>query len=108
MRQATTPTHYFTFPVDPQTLQKILVTYAQGGTIILNKTQDDFTWVEDTYTGYITLTQEETNQFSTATNTCQQITPIEIQVRAVTEDGSVVATDKWRVPIYGVLNNEVL
>ena len=44
MRRATTPVHSFTFPIDPENISKLLLTYAQHGEIVLNKTKEDFSF----------------------------------------------------------------
>lgn len=105
MRRLTTPTHYFNFPIEIDTIKEILLTYAQHNEIVLNKTKEDFTF--DGNTGSITLTQEETALFE-ADDSCCKDNAIEIQLRVLTIDEKALATDIYKVPCRRVLNDEVL
>ena len=100
MRRATTPTHTFCFPTEYQgKISKVLVTYSQNGVIVLQKKLDDGVFENNIFK--ITLTQEETNLFN-------NFQVVEIQVRALTQDNSAVASDIYEVPCQRVLNDEVL
>ena len=111
MIRATTPTHCFIFEEDPSRYAKILITYAQGNVPILEKTKDDLTIEEITddvpkkghYRAYFRLTQEETKRFNN--HIC---TPVMVQIRALTELDEALASEKIKIPIYDVLNDEVL
>lgn len=109
MRRTTTPTHTFTLDIDPTTITALNITYAQSGgsvnccnavdgNIILVKTLDDCTIGEDNVS--VTLTQEETNQFT------EDLT-VEIQLHAMVGETSLVS-DIIKVPCRKVLNDEVL
>lgn len=112
MTRATTPTHYFLFEEDPESYPTILITYAQGNNIVLEKHKEDLT-IESiepddprcnaNYRAYYRLTQEETNLFSGTPGS-----PIYVQVRVLTEDGEALASVKKQISIQDVLNDEVL
>ena len=111
MFRATTPKHTFIFDVDAETLfSEILITYAQNGQIILNKSKDDLTFETDIdchdetiYLASLRLTQQETNSFSTRSGD-----KVTVQVRAKTMDGDVVAFNKMTISLQDVLNDEVM
>lgn len=109
MIRATTPTHKFEFKnLDPTTFKEINVYYAQQGVEILKKTKTDFQFTtQETendiiYIAYVMLTQEETKLFKGGK------TPVKIQLRVLTSDGRALATDEYEVPVYNVINDEVL
>ena len=111
MRRATTPVHSFTFPIDPENISKLLLTYAQHGEIVLNKTKEDFSFEGNV--GTVTLTQEETNLFDDTPDCGEFISGtnspmVEIQLRGLTTNNQAIATDIWRVPLRKILNDEVL
>ena len=100
IRRGTTPKQIFTFCdiTDIATLATILITYAQKGTIILERTKDAMTIENQTV--WFRLTQEETLSFNLRA-------PVEIQVRALS-DGVSLASDIFEVPVERILNEEVL
>lgn len=103
MYRATTPTHTFTLPIQTSDCKDILVTYKQNN-VILDKHMDDGTLPSgmtiDGKTITITLTQEETKQFSQNVAT--------VQVRVLTFDGLAMASQKFKLYIENVLNDEEL
>ena len=109
MYRATTPKHTFIFDVDPtETFRDILISYAQDNQIILEKGKDDLTVEQATgcndetvWEASLTLTQEETNLFNAGST-------VKIQIRALTYEDEVVASEKMSVPVYDVLNDQVL
>lgn len=111
MIRATTPTHRFFFDVDPEeSFQKILITYAQNGQIVLEKHESDLSFesCEDfsgksVYIASLKLTQEETNLFN-----AKPKGTVSIQVRAITPEGDAVASDISNISVENVLNDEVL
>ncbi len=109
MIRATTPVHSFLFEEDPSPFEQILITYSQAGRIVLEKTKDDLEIEEidpkrkECYRASYRLTQEETNLFEA--NTAK---PIYVQVRILTEAGEAIASEKWRIPLKDVLNDEVM
>ena len=111
MFRGTTPTHFLWFnEVDPEiSFKTMLVTYRQGGKIILEKSKADLDFGlterfgEPCYYACLRLTQEETNLF-----TASKTSPVEIQVRAVDYGGGVIATNPIKISAVDVLNDEVL
>lgn len=99
MRRATTPTHIFEFEIDPATIDKIRIAYAQNGKVILIKTKDELTFTGNVGKGR--LTQEETNLF----NANEIVT---IQVRVLTTGGDAIASDEFKVYCSEVLDDEVM
>lgn len=110
MYRATTPTHYFCFgESNPKSFKSILITYVQNDKIILEKTKADLTFgtkVVDEETKYyasVQLTQEETKLFSAKPNAS-----VSVQIRAVDQSDTVVASCKDKISVLDVLNDEVL
>ena len=111
MIRATTPKHTFIFEQNPEeSFDKILITYAQNGEIVMEKTKDDLEFGTGTdcegnevYTASLRLTQEETRQFSAKPRNM-----VDIQVRALTYAGEALASDKKSISVLDVLNDEVL
>ena len=99
MRRATTPLHRFTFPIDPATFEKILITYSQGKTIVLEKTKDDLTI--DGMIARFRMTQEEANAFRVND-------AVKIQVRVLTYAGDALASNIIQIGVKEVLNDAVL
>lgn len=100
IRRATTPKQVFTFHIDDMSiLDRILITYVQKGKIVLEREKDSLT-IEDN-TVWFRLTQEETLSL-------RQKIPVEIQVRALTNDGNALASNVFEVSVERVLNEEVL
>ena len=106
MIRATTPRHYFIFDTDPDIYKRILITYAQGDKIVLEKEKEDL-FIEATDDGKwvlsYQLTQEETKKFTMSGGGS-----ILVQVRVLTESGDALASDKQRIRLSDVLNDEVL
>lgn len=108
MIRATTPTHTFTFEnLDPTTFKALNIYYAQQGVEILCKTKDDCTFTTqdtDTKTVYlasVTLTQEETKLFKSKYD-------VEVQLRVLTADDRALATSKYKLSVWDVINDEIL
>ena len=110
MIRATTPKQLFYFESDPSVYQKILVTYAQNGSIVLEKGKEDLTFEvvespchegEEAYLAWFRMTQEETNLF-------KEKKAVLVQVRVLTEDGEALASEKRSIGVDDVLNDEVL
>ena len=111
MIRATTPKHTFIFEQDPDTsFDKILITYAQNGEIVMEKTKDDLEFGtgtdchgDEVFTATVQLTQEETKKFSAKPRNL-----VDIQVRVLTYAGEALASDKKSISVLDVLNDEVL
>lgn len=99
IRRATTPKQTFILELNnvPE-LTEILITYAQKGTIVFERTKDAMT-IEDNKV-WFRLTQEETLSL-------RQNVPVEIQVRVFTPDGNALASDIFEVSVERILNEEV-
>ena len=106
MIRATTPKHMFIFDTDPSVYERILITYAQNGEIIIEKGKDDLTIEEITdsgvqkYNAWFRLTQEEANKFSAKM--------VAVQVRVLTTSGEALASEQMSFRVEDVLNDEVL
>lgn len=104
MYRATTPTHTFTLPIQTSTCNEILVTYKQG-TATLDKHYEDSTLPSgmtlDGYDVAIKLSQEETLKFNAKNK-------VEVQVRVLTNDNNAMASQKFKVSVQDVLNEEIL
>lgn len=106
MYRATTPIHTFTLPIQTSNCKEIQVTYKQGPTILVKHYQDGTLPEGMTLDGrkvIIKLIQEETLKF------CQKDSaPAEVQVRVLTTDDSVYASQRFKVAVTNVLNEEIL
>lgn len=108
MIRGTTPTHTFTFNnLDPSTFKVLNIYYAQQGVELLSKNKEDCTFstkeTEDgiIYLASVTLTQEETKIFKAKYT-------VKVQLRVLTEDNRALATPEYEVPVWDVINDEVL
>ena len=107
MYRVTTPTHTFTLPIQTSTCVKIKVTYRQLATKLSKLYQDQTlpTGMElDGKKVIVKLTQDETKQF----NATDPDNPVYAQVRVRTEGGDVFASQKFKVSLEDVLDDEVL
>lgn len=111
MIRATTPKQSFIFKQDPELFVKILITYAQGAEIVLEKTKDDLTFEhkvdetsgEESWCAWFRMTQEEANLFQALSTK-----KVYVQVRALTSDNEALASAMKLIFIHDVLNDEVL
>ena len=111
MFRATTPKQVFIFNINPALFSKILITYAQGDDIILEKTQDDLQFEErfnescnrTEYRAWFRMTQEEANEFN-----ARSTKKVYVQVRALTDDDEALASKIHQVYVNDVLDDEVL
>lgn len=108
MIRGTTPTHTFSFcKLDPSTFKVLNIYYAQQGTEIFVKQKEDCVFsTEETdngtvYTAAVTLTQEETKLFKAKYD-------VEVQLRVLTMDDKALATPRYNLPVWDVINDEVL
>lgn len=110
MFRATTPLHSFVFKDDPQNYKKILIIYAHGEMVFLEKTKDDLTFstkVEDGVTKYVAsvrLTQEETKRFRIDGRGKTSY----VQVRVLDSNDLAYASDKVPINVKDVLDDQVL
>lgn len=120
MYRATTPIHTFIFDVDPEeTFKTILITYAQNGTVLVEKGKNDLTIVEKQdpkgnsyWEATVMLSQTETKKFTVQAESCfgssNATKSVDVQVRALTYADEAVASEKMTVMVKDVLNDEVL
>ena len=108
MIRATTPTHKFIFTnFDPSTCKVLNVYYVQQGVQLLMKSKESFTFStketedETFYIASVTLTQEETKIFKAKQK-------VEIQLRVLTADDKSLASPKYELSVWDVVNDEVL
>ena len=108
MIRATTPTHTFSFNnLNPEDFKVMNVYYAQQGVELLSKGKEDFVFgTKETETGLlylasVTLTQEETKLFKPKND-------VEVQLRVLTADNRSLATPKYKLSVWDVINDEVL
>ena len=104
MIRATTPLQEFVFTDNPDTFSKMLITYSQEDTVVLEKTKSDLTFTrhEDgvRWIGAFRMTQQEANLFDEGT--------ARVQVRVLTTQGEAFAGDKTNIKVDDVLDDEVL
>lgn len=100
MRRFTTPTHTFELiDFDVSLIERIKITYAQGGKVILEKRDSEIS-VKDSK-AVIRLTQEDTAKFSMGK-------AVDVQVRILTKGGDAIASAPKTIPLLDVLDDEVL
>lgn len=99
MIRGTTPTHTFNLQFDTSVITKIRVLYAQNDNVILEKTESDCEVTDSAIT--LRLTQEETFLFD-------RKHPVEIQIRILCDDGSVLTSVPYKVGVLKCLQDEVL
>ena len=99
MFRATTPTHTFALPFDTGQIKEVRITYQQNGETVLQKTETDCTMTGSEIK--VTLTQEETLLFAADNR-------VHIQLRVLTTDGKVMASDIDKVSVKACLDEEVL
>ncbi len=108
MIRATTPTHTFSFTnLNPEEFKVLNAYYAQQGVEILCKEKEDFIFgTKETengilYLASVTLSQEETKLFKSKFD-------VEVQLRVLTADNRSLATPKYKLSVWDVINDEVL
>jgi len=101
MVRVTTPIHRFKFPEDPSTYSKIIVTYVQGGKVVLEKKQNDMTFNSAEKTAQYKLTQSETKSFTPGK-------PVSVQARVLTSQSDAMASSEFILNVADVLNEDIL
>lgn len=100
MIRGTTPTHTFVVEqIDTSQIRQLRITYEQMGRLILEKTEKDVTMSEGSFA--FTMTQEEALRFRAG---CK----VDLQVKALLMDGSVLASAIESFGVDKILNAEVL
>lgn len=98
MIRGTTPTHTYHMPFDTALIDKIKITYAQNGVVVLTKEKADCKIDGNAVT--VRLTQEDTLKFDASR--------VQIQVRVLTTGGDALASDIVTKPCKDVLEGGVL
>lgn len=99
MIRGTTPTHVFTIPIDVSMIKNVKIVYSQFDKIVLEKTGDDVELSGNTLT--TRLSQEDTFGFACTGS-------VHIQLRILTDGGSVLASKIMTVTVGRCLDSEVL
>ena len=99
MIRGTKQTHIFKLPIDTGTISKIRITYVQSGKTVLEVTEDEVV-MDDNEVRY-RLSQEDTLKFKFPAN-------VELQMKILMTDGSVMASPVIRLTVEKILNTEVL
>ncbi len=97
--RGTTPTNIFNVNVDLTEAEDIIISYAQKGNVVINKMISDIDVTEDTLS--TTLTQTETLKLDATYN-------VEIQIRALFDDGTAIASDIISVDVGAILYEGVI
>jgi hypothetical protein len=100
MYRATTPTHRFRFPRDLSEFRTILITYKQKGKIVMEKSKAELT-IDGNVAKYV-LSQDEANAFAAGDRS------VSVQIRAVDNNGTALASRIFQMNVNDVLNDEVL
>lgn len=99
IRKGTTPTQVFILPFESSKITAAKITYKQGNDIVLEKRLNDC--VVDTDKISVRLSQEDTFKFLSTK-------PVQIQLRAVTVGGDVLATKIYQEQVEQSLDEEVI
>lgn len=99
MIRGTTPTHTFRLSIDTNTITELRITYVQLGKTVVEKTEKDVTMGEKSIS--LTLTQEESLEFRAGS-------AVEVQLKVLTNVGTVLASPVISLNVDKILNTEVL
>ena len=95
----TTPKHTFNLPFKTILIAQVRVVYAQNGTALFTKTKEHCVLEDSTVS--VTLTQEDTFKFD-------HKSPVEIQLRILTNDGCALASIPKKIPVTKCLEDVVI
>jgi hypothetical protein len=98
IQQGATPTHKFRTPYHKGFVEGVIVTYAQGGNIVVEKKGDDVVIGDKELS--VTLSQDETLAFSDE--------DVEIQIKVKSKNGTVIPSKIIYASVAKVLNREVM
>lgn len=96
MIRGTTPTVVCTVPFDPSVLDKLWITFSGNGREIFTLEKDDCTFVDNDIKA--TLTQAQTLMLKGGSY-------VEIQIRALTDDGVAIASNILKEPVWRILKD---
>lgn len=99
MIQGTTPTHIFKLPIDTAEIREVMIIYAQNGAAVFSKSIADCELEGNIVR--CTLSQEDTFAFDPKRN-------VKVQFRALTENGTALASAPKVIDVIECLNNEVI
>lgn len=99
MIRGTTPTIEFEFPYTIDFVKNLRVSFAQNGAVKVEKTKDDVELVENRVV--VKLSQEDTLSFS-------EESVVKIQLKVLTTENDVLATEEYSVMVRDILNEEIL
>lgn len=99
MIRGTTPTHTFRLSIETSTITELRITYVQLGKTVVEKTENDVKLGEKSIS--LTLTQEESLEFRAGSE-------VEVQLKVLTNVGTVLASPVISLTVGKILNTEVL
>lgn len=99
MIRGTTPTHTFRLSIDTNTITELRITYVQLGKTVVEKTEKNVKMGEKSIS--LTLTQEESLEFRAGS-------AVEVQLKVLTNVGTVLASPVISLNVDKILNTEVL
>ena len=102
MIRGTTPTHVFKIPLDVSLIEKLRVSYAQDGKVLITKQNSDQNVTLEGETVKVRLTQEETLLFDHSKSIAY------VQIRVKTTGGEVLSSRIMNFNVFEALNDEVL
>ena len=118
MIRSTTPKQRVFFDENPdESFEEILITYWQGGKIVLEKTKEDLTFNEsvsvdgiELHEAWFRMTQKETKLFNASSSTPMNAVsnPVKVQVKVLTKDGIVLANEIKTIAGKDVLNDVLM
>lgn len=98
MRKGTTQNFVLNFKTTTDFIEKIVITFAQNGVVLLEKKENDCSFVENKV--IVPLTQEETMSFDTNK-------VLEVQAKVLSVAGDVIATDVYYTTVGDIFNKEL-
>lgn len=99
MIRGTTPTHTFRLSIETSSIIEVRITYVQLGKTVIEKTEKDVRMGEKNIS--LTLTQEESLKFRAGSQ-------VEVQLKVLTNVGTVLASPVISLNVDKILNTEVL
>lgn len=99
MIRGTTPTHTFRLSIETSSITEVRITYVQLGKTVIEKTEKDVRLGEKSIS--LTMTQEESLKFRVGAD-------VEVQLKVLTNVGTVLASPVISINVDKILNTEVL
>lgn len=97
--QGTTPTHTFRLSINTDSIAQVRISYAQEDKIVVEKTESDCKMGEKSIS--VTLTQQETMKLNPKRF-------VEVQLKIMTDIGTVLASPVQKLTVEKILNTKVL